>query len=289
MKAEDFIFAINETSDKFITEPFEENKTGKAVPFKKWAALAACICLILASATVVIAEVFDIKFEIFHNERVEESGTYTAEGYKIDFKIGTFPQNCVGEMDEMRRVLDYRRYGSKYGKIDSLGNHSYSKHFGNLKSACEYMEFYDFELPDFGLEQKSVAVGISGYSGEELTGLSVSIYDRSVQMGEPHIVWEYRARLYFDGYETSELIQMLGDEGETFSEERHTNENGIEYLVVRCKTPDGRIRRISAFLIKDNVLYSASMLSTEATYEYTENYDNPEDYIDFIHNWANFY
>ena len=30
-------------------------------------------------------------------------------------------------------------------------------------------------------------------------------------------------------------------------------------------------------------------VKTEAIYEYTENYDNPEDYIDFIHNWANFY
>ena len=40
----------------------DKNKTGKAVPLKKWAALAACICLILASATVVIAEVFDIGF-----------------------------------------------------------------------------------------------------------------------------------------------------------------------------------------------------------------------------------
>ena len=289
MKTEDFVFAMNETADKFITEPFEEAKEGKIIRFRKWAAVAACICLVLASATVVAAEVFDIGFNLLQRERNDRNGTYTAEGYVLDFEIGTHPQESVGAMEEMKYVLDFNRYGSEYGGIDRLGNHSYGKHFGDLKTAFEYMDFYDFEMPDLNLRNEYISVWLSGYSGEELTSLSVNVYDNTHEIDEPHVILRYGAKLYFEGNETTETISYVGDRGEIFTEERCVNENGTEYLVVRCITAEGRVRTIFAFLIKDDILYEAVINSTEAIYEFTENYSNPEDHIDFIHNWANFY
>ena len=289
MKTEDFVFAMNETADKFITEPFEEAKERKIIRFRKWAAVAACICLVLASATVVAAEVFDIGFNLFKKEINDRNGTYTAEGYVLDFEIGTHPQESVGAMEEMKYVLDFNRYGSEYGGIDRLGNHSYGKHFGDLKTAFEYMDFYDFEMPDLNLRNEYISVWLSGYSGEELTSLSVNVYDNRHEIDEPHVTLSYGAKLYFEGNETTETISFVGDRGEIFTEERCVNENGTEYLVVRCITAEGRVRTISAFLIKDDILYKAVINSTEAIYEFTENYSNPEDHIDFIHNWANFY
>lgn len=289
MKTEDFVFAMNETADKFITEPFEEAKEGKIIRFRKWAAVAACICLVLASATVVAAEVFDIGFNLLQRERNDRNGTYTAEGYVLDFEIGTHPQESVGAMEEMKYVLDFNRYGSEYGGIDCLGNHSYGKHFGDLKTAFEYMDFYDFEMPDLNLRNEYISVWLSGYSGEELTSLSVDVYDNMHEIDEPHVILSYGAKLYFEGNETKETISRVGDRGEIFTEERCVNENGTEYLVVRCITAEGRVRTISAFLIKNDILYKAVINSTEAIYEFTENYSNPEDHIDFIHNWANFY
>ncbi|MBE6899416.1 MAG: hypothetical protein E7479_01945 [Ruminococcaceae bacterium] len=289
MKTEDFVFAMNETADKFITEPFEEAKEGKIIRFRKWAAVAACICLVLASATVVAAEVFDIGFNLLKKEINDRNGTYTAEGYVLDFEIGTHPQESVGAMEEMKYVLDFNRYGSEYGGIDRLGNHSYGKHFGDLKTAFEYMDFYDFEMPDLNLRNEYISVWLSGYSGEELTSLSVNVYDNMHEIDEPHVILSYGAKLYFEGNETTETISYVGDRGEIFTEEHCVNENGTEYLVVRCITAEGRLRTISAFLIKDDILYKAVINSTEAIYEFTENYSNPEDHIDFIHNWANFY
>ena len=289
MKAEDFVFAMNETNDEYITEPFEENKSGKAVPFKKWFALAACICLIAFSGMVVIAEVFDIGFNLLQIEINDRNGTYTAEGYVLDFEIGTFPKDCIGKMEEMKKVLDFKRNGSKYGGVDVLGNHSYGKNFGDLETAFEYMDFYDFEMPDLNLRNEYISVWLSGYSGEELTNLSVNVYDNMHEIDEPHVILSYGAKLYFEGNETTETISYVGDRGEIFTEERCVNENGTEYLVVRCITAEGRVRTISAFLIKDDILYKAVINSTEAIYEFTENYSNPEDHIDFIHNWANFY
>ncbi len=289
MKTEDFVFAMNETADKFITEPFEEAKERKIIRFRKWAAVAACICLVLASATVVAAEVFDIGFNLLQREINDRNGTYTAEGYVLDFEIGTHPQESVGAMEEMKYVLDFNRYGSEYGGIDRLGNHSYGKHFGDLKTAFEYMDFYDFEMPDLNLRNEYISVWLSGYSGEELTSLSVNVYDNTHEIDEPHVILRYGAKLYFEGNETTETISYVGDRGEIFTEERCVNENGTEYLVVRCITAEGRVRTIFAFLIKNDILYNAVINSTEAIYEFTENYSNPEDHIDFIHNWANFY
>ena len=62
--------------------------------------------------------------------------------------------------------------------------------------------------------------------------------------------------------------------------------NGNEYLVVKCMTAEGEIRRINAFIIKDDILYEACMEVSWALKRVTENL---EDYMDFIHDWANFY
>lgn len=282
MKKEKFTEMIGEIDETFVAEVFEEKKPGRIIPFKKIIAVAACICLFAAMATVVIAEVFDIGFEIFSAEVDDSSGEYTAEGYKIDFDIGTFPQDCVGEMEEMRKVLDYKRYGSEYGAVDIIGNHNYLKHFGDMEAALEYIDFYDFEIPDMGLRNERIFVGVSGYSGDELTELLINISDNRAELDEPHIVWNYNAKIYFEGNETAETISFLGSKGDAFTEERYTNDNGIEYLVVKCVTDEGKIQMVRAFLIKNNILYQANMVDY-----YCE--EELEKHMDFIHDWANFY
>jgi len=62
MKEEKFTKILGEIDEKYVNEVMEESKPRRFVPFKKWAALAACFCIIAISATVVVAEVFDIKF-----------------------------------------------------------------------------------------------------------------------------------------------------------------------------------------------------------------------------------
>lgn len=306
MKAEDFVFAINETSDKFITEPFEENKTGKAVPFKKWAALAACICLILASATVVIAEVFDIGFMKIFDSRDDITGKYETEGYVLTLDIGKHSTDLVGAMEELRNGIDRQSTRIMYASeisdpverekfierngrsavINVFGNHFYEKSFGNREAALEYIGFDGIKLPDTILDQERVLVTLNGYSGDELTELKIAVFDNHHGIDEPDISFYYKAKLYFDNAEKTDTIPFLGDENETFIEERYTNENGNEYLVVKCMTAEGEIRRINAFIIKDDILYEACMEVSWALKRVTENL---EYYMDFIHDWANFY
>lgn len=309
MKTEDFVFAMNETADKFITEPFEEAKEGKIIRFRKWAAVAACICLVLASATVVAAEVFDIGFNLLQRERNDRNGTYTAEGYVLDFEIGTHPQESVGAMEEIRNLLNQKKYitiyasniepeyreefiehyGAEYARIEIDGIKNVQKSFGDKETALEYVGFESFLLPDINFDDEYIDVFVSGYSGNELCRASIYIHDPSTKIDEPNLNFSYSAIIYFDSVEIFTDTIFAGDRGEIFTEERCVNENGTEYLVVKCITAEGRVRTISAFLIKDDILYKAVINSTVAIYEFTENYSNPEDHIDFIHNWANFY
>lgn len=312
MKAEDFIFAINETSDKYITEPFEENKTGKAVQFKKWAALAACICLILASATVVIAEVFDIEFNSF-SERInhtyeniygkEIKVDYVAEKYTLDYDIGFYSLDYFGPMEELKKGIDSKgkrimhaselppehreqfieTYEAEYAEVDVLGEHFYIKSFGNREAALKYVGFDGFEFPDYGLNDERAEVYLYGFSSSELTTLKIYISDMLINLDEePNIVFSYSAEVVFDDSFSGGFGPYCGFEGDTFSEERYTNKNGIEYLVVKRIGEDGLTKEIRSFLIKNDILYGAYMID----YQYQENL---EEYEDFIHNWADFY
>ncbi|MBQ7123009.1 MAG: hypothetical protein IJO01_00140 [Oscillospiraceae bacterium] len=306
MKKEKFTEMIGEIDETFVAEVFEEKKPGRIIPFKKIIAVAACICLFAAMATVVIAEVFDIGFMKIFGSRDDITGKYEAEGYVLTLDIGKHSTDLVGAMEELRNGIDRQSTRIMYASeisdpverekfierngrsavINVYGNHFYEKSFGNREAALEYIGFDGIKLPDTILDQERVLVTLYGYSGDELTELKIAVFDTHHGIDEPDISFYYKAKLYFDNAERTDTIQFLGDENETFIEERYTNENGNEYLVVKCMTAEGEIRRVNAFIIKDDILYEACMEVSWALKRVTENL---EDYMDFIHDWANFY
>lgn len=312
MKEEKFTKILGEIDEKYIAEVFEEEKARKVIPFKKWVAIAACICLLLASATVVIAEVFDIGFNKF-NEKIdltfeniygeEITLDYTAETYVLDYDVKFHSLDSFGPMEELKKGIDrqgkrimhaselppeYREqfietYGEESAEVDVLGEHFYKKSFGNREAALEYVGFNGFEFPDYGLSDEQAEVYLYGFSSSELTVLKIYISDMLINLAEePNIVFSYSAEVVFDDSLWNGFGPYSGFEGDTFSEERYTNKNGIEYLVVRRIGEDGLTKEIRSFLIKDDILYEAYMID----YQYEENLEN---YTDFIHNWANFY
>lgn len=312
MKEEKFTKALGEIDEKYVAEVFDEGKTKKVIPFKKWVAIAACICLLLASATVVIAKAFDIEFNKY-NEKLDYTFEnvygqeikldYIAETYTLDYDIDFHSLDSFGPMEEMKKGIDsqgkrimhvselppeYREqfietYGEERAEIAVLGEHLYKKSFGNREAALEYVGFNGFEFPDYGLNDEQAEVYLYGFSSNELTVLKFYISDMFINLDEePNIVFSYSAEVVFDDSLWNGFGPYAGFEGDTFSEERFTSENGIEYLVVRRIGEDGLTKEIRSFLIKNDILYEAFMID----YQYEENL---EDYMDFIHNWADFY
>ena len=312
MKTEDFVFAMNETADKFITEPFEEAKERKIIRFRKWAAVAACICLVLASATVVAAEVFDIGFNLFREEidyTVENFNgeklrlDYVAEKYELKYDVDFYSPDSFGPMEDMKKGIDSQTQRIMYASeisdpaerekfierngysavIDVYGEHFYEKFFGNVEKAFECLGSDIFEFPDYGLNHKNAVLTLHGYSSDELTGLEMTLIDKYVDSEtEPNIVLSYSARVHFAESDWQARIEFTGNEGDTFTSERYNNKNGNEYLVVRCRNAEGNTTFLRAFLIKNDIIYEASMYDGFGD-------DDIEKYEDFIHNWANFY
>ena len=312
MKEEKFTNILGEIDEKYVAEVFEETKAKRILPFKKIVAIAACICLLLASATIVIAEVFDIGFNKF-NEKIdltykniygqEITLDYTAEAYVLDYDVKFHSLDSFGPMEELKKGIDRQgkrimhvselppehreqfieTYGAESAEVDVLGEHLSMKTFENREAALEYVGFDGFEFPDYGIDDETAEVYLYGYYSSELTSLYVNLSDKLINLyEEPNIVFSYSAHVSFGESNWDGHVPYAGFEGDTFSEERFTSENGIEYLVVRRIGEDGLTKEIRSFLIKDDILYEAYMID----YQYEENLEN---YTDFIHNWANFY
>lgn len=303
MKAEDFVFAMNETSDKYIIEPFEEKKGGKAVPFRKWAALAACICLVVISATVAIAEVFNIDINFFDYYREDRYGNYDAKGYKLNYNLGFHSLDSFGPMEEMMEGLaDNKKlvhasdlppedrekfielYGAESAWVEFGGELEYKKVFRSREEMIEYVGFEGLEFPDTKLRDETAEVLLMGYAIPSLkpTQLRVSLVDNHISDVNDANYIRYSATIRFSESEGYDEIKFGGDEGETFTEESFVNDNGIEYFVVKTITAEGNIRSINAYLIKNNIFYSAAV----------HNHNGKADlqkYEDFIHDWANAY
>ena len=76
MKAEELYKGVIEIDDRFIEEAQETKRNGKYYAWKRYAAAAACLCLIAVSAVIV-----------FHGD--EQPSAYSAEAYHLSLLQGS--------------------------------------------------------------------------------------------------------------------------------------------------------------------------------------------------------
>ncbi len=268
MKKEEFYNIMGEIDDKFIAEAYENKNRRKIIPFKKTFALIAAVLLIAATATVVIAKVFDIRFDDTEKVKLYQDGIevehtrysimYDSEEIKIDEFSEEVQKNFKELSGNWKELLDCPK-GVDCPEHEPL---YHNRDFLNLSEAIDYIGCERIKIPDQRFRTTQIFVLQSDYYiSLHYCGESTEI-DFSVYVTAEIDVKERRE----DGISKFSFTS-IGEEKE-FSEEYRTNKNGIEYVVV-YKEPkdeyfnasyDRNLREIStsvaAYIVKDGVLYS---------------------------------
>lgn len=268
MKSEEFIEIIGGIDEEYLLKAREERESAKILPLKKIIALAAALIILAATATVVIAEVFNIKFDdtkkgrlYLDGEEVEYSG-YSISYAPEDIKIDEFSEEVQKNFRELainwKGLLDC----PKGADCDEHAPLYHNKDFLELSEAIDYIGCERIKIPDQRFRITDISVSQSDYD------ISLHYWGESAE-----IDFSVRVTAEIDAKERQEdgisqlFYTSVGEETEFFEEYR-TNANGIEYVVVYKKSEDGyfnssydrnlrkKTTAVAAYLVKDGILYS---------------------------------
>lgn len=287
MKNTDFIKMFGEIDDDFITEAVEEKSIRKSFPIKKWLAAAACIGIITASATAIMAAANIISFAGSHDTIVigRFGKTKPATGYTVKMQIESIAK------DEINAEIGFGRS------------------FYKVSDALEYLDCDKIEIPDLGLHQGVTGVWITDDPKGEAYDLEVY----SHYQGDG-INFHTKAKAKIDetsGIKTNHFEEFsAAGENIEYTEKYFVNDNGIEYMVVKSdvvedyynetmnKDQKQRDVYLNAYLVKNGVAYTFSCTIRKvydekdpwATQIYDEMIYTDEDnakYETYLHKWAN--
>lgn len=177
MKEERFTKILGEINEEYVNEIFEEEKTAKIVPLKKWLALAACVCLLAVSGVAVVAEMIEFKF-LGNSEKIYENlygREYTVYSYNIEEAEPVYlPESVFGERfhelkERLSRVTDFSGGCSKCLKTapNSCDFHKTYGHYGTVfyDSPAEAASLIGYEkliIPDVKGEHAATFLNVSG-------------------------------------------------------------------------------------------------------------------------------
>lgn len=268
MKKEEFYNIMGEIDDKLIAEAYDNKSRRKIVPLKKTLALIAAVLLITATATVVIAEVFDIRFDDSEKVKLYQDGIeiehsrysimYDSEEIKIDEFSEEVQKNFKELACNWKELLDCPK-GTDCPEHEPL---YYNRDFMNLSEAIDYIGCERIKIPDQRFRTTRISVSQSDYH------ISLHYWGESTEIDfSVYVTAEIDAKERREDGISKFSFVSIGEEID-FSEEYRTNKNGIEYVVI-YKEPkdkyfnsgyDKNLRVIStsvtAFIVKDGILYS---------------------------------
>ncbi len=269
MKAEDFVFAMNETDDKYITEPFEENKTGKIIPFKKWAAVAACIVL---SVFMVVVATAKPEYRLWFEKTVTDDGTAFFVFAELEkFPLGDFSENTKQiEKDIIRQYVDYEPY------MSSLPGHWY-RYFPSFKEAEEFIGFKGFVTPELDIPEKDASVSVFGDSFGKISRIGAEFFYLDTNEGYLGIqIFADALTVNFDE-EIFQFNMISPEEYGTLKEFK--NKKGTRFYIFEGEKSKTGNSRTAIYFIKNGVLYFGNFAYSEEKTEKAKSV--MEDFLNF--------
>ncbi len=269
MKKEEFIDLFADIDEEYILKAHESRKKRKIISSKKWFAFIAAIIILGATATVVIAEAFNIKFDTTPQKIVDENRNVIEHSrYGITYIAENVPPEEFGEdiqkiSEELNEAWE-THLNCDFNNCYEHGDLSVSKRFVNISEALEYIGCERVEIPDLDTRVFNPRVSVLG---------SYDLYSTIITYWaceNTEIDFTCFAEIYI-GKKSENKEKKTGtiviEEKTDFFEERRVNKNGLEYIVVYSDKKEGyfseyydrntieKTMSVTAYIVKNDILY----------------------------------
>ena len=216
----------------------------------RWGVVAACICILMGTTTVLAVTGLGTKIiEFFKNK--EESG------YELSADIVKFPASDLkGEIREVPALI--QEQFKNYQPFMSQAPGYWEKDFETRSAACEYVGFEKLKCLQPNAEEEQTMLHVQGTENGNITAASVETW---------YTAGDVRMQLFSDIFtedlEDEITILTATTEDVDFTESFYTTKSGKTLHVIDQTAMESGYKGLDGYLVEDGVLYHLTVIYLE--------------------------
>lgn len=244
MRGKEFLDKM-ELIDPAYVEAAEAASAPKIRKMKRirWGAVAACLCLLLGTTTVLAATGLGTKLLSVFRSREET-------GYELSADIVKFPAaELKGEIRKVPALI--RQQFETYQPYMNWAPSTWEKTFGTRDEAYDYVGFDKLKRLSWDAEEKETTLRVLGTEKGDITSVDVETW-----YTEGDIRMQYFAHVFTENAEGEITFLTATTEKVGFTESFRTAKSGKTLHIIDMSAMESGYLGKDGYLVVDGVLYN---------------------------------
>ena len=248
-----------ELIDPAYVEAAEAVPSSKPRKIKRigWAAAAACLCVLLGTASVLAATGLGTKLIKFFSSR-EESG------YELSAEVVKYPADeFKGEIREVPELI--RQQFDSYEPFMSWFPGDWERIFETRDQACDYVGFDRIKRPQWNAREEQTILRVQGTEEGDITSVCVETWytDGDIRM-------QFFTDVFTENAEEEITVSTVMAEKVGFAETFRTTSSGKTLHVIEQTAMESGFLSKDGYLVEDGIIYSLHVIYKEKDAEQAE-------------------
>ena len=242
--------ALENIDDDLLVEAMDTVPKGKSKKILRWGILAACLILLIGTATVAAATWIANGFSW---EPLSQSPDKDPYGYRVYVPIDPIPLSALtGEIQEIPAII--LTQVENHQKYDSILPTHFFKQFSAPEDALAYIGLSRLHIPNLDLEPDQTTFSSNSL---DTTG-EIQVFTLMIHYRDPDMSINAIATVYTEHWTGDGVISFSYPEHENqeFTESLYTTHAGLACHIISGRNTDGPHHSMNAFLVCDGILYS---------------------------------
>ncbi len=266
--------AIGQLEDDLIRAAITYSPTHSKVKKIKWVLLAACICLLLFSATAVAVSNLGTQVTDFFTDKREPRSDYSESGFDMTIQMEKIPADALtGDIQEVGELIRQQYQNYQYWN-NWLPSHVQKK-FNTQQDALAYIGFSGLKQFGWHLPEGGSTLNVFGNGDFEITNLHLeTLYT------EGDIRMQYSSWIYTENYPGEINTGGRTTESVEFTESFYATANKKTCHLIEMTALQSGYCGLDGYIVDGNVLYKLHIAYKEK---------DADRALELLHLWADFF
>lgn len=275
-KEEKLYRSLTNIDDEYIDEMMQSSvhmviaRKKPVKSMKYYIMIAACIVLVLSTATVLAKSSFGTRLIEMFTSRRQGTGPYTESGYDLLVDVERIPVRELGDIKGVSEEI--RKQIASYQPTQSWYPNSWYKTYASSEDAIAFIGLDIIQKLDWELEEKHASLTVLGANNGDIKHVSM---ETRYQEGDVRL--QAFAQIYTENYQEQITYGTRTTEDASFKESYYTTKNNLQCHIISSTALESGYLGMDGHIVRDGILYNLHIAYKQQDTELAE---------DLLHQWA---
>lgn len=272
-KEEKLYRSLTNIDDEYIEEMLQSSVhmvTARKKPVKYYIMIAACIVLVLSTATVLAKSSFGTRLIDMFTSRRPGTGPYTESGYDLLVDVERIPVRKLGDIKKVSEEI--RKQIASYQPTQSWYPNSWYETYASSEDAIAFVGLNIIQKLDWKLEEKHASLTVLGANNGDIKHISL---ETRYQEGDVRL--QAFTQIYTENYQEQITYGTRTTEDASFKESYYTTKKNLQCHIISSSALESGYLGMDGHIVRDGILYNLHIVYKQQDTELAE---------DLLHQWV---